>query len=161
MNRIPNAFVRAIILILLAAPTLSACGAGDERPAADSPATATRADSAGGMRGMGMSGMMGAGMMDSMQAHMGMMDTVSGERMKEMLPMHRQMTANMLSQMNSEMQGMNMPASTAWKATVDSLRQDLVRMPDMRDAELKTLMPAHHARMRRLMEMHRTMMGKM
>ena len=162
MNSVPNTSVRVISLFLVVAATLSACGAGDERPAvADSPATAARADSAGGMGGMGMSGMMGAGMMDSMQAHMGMMDTVSGERMKQMLPMHRQMAANMLSQMNSEMRSMNMAANTAWTATVDSLRQDLVRMPDMGGAELKALMPAHHGRMRRLMEMHRDMMAKM
>ena len=162
MNSVLNTPVRALGHFLMAAATLSACGAAEEQPAvADSPATAAHADSAGGMGGMGMSGMMGAGMMDSMQTHMGMMDTVSGERMKQMLPMHRQMTANMLSQMNSEMRSMNMPASTAWTATVDSLRKDLVQMPDMSAAELEAMMPAHHARMRRLMEMHRDMMAKM
>ena len=162
MNSVPNTSVRVISLFLVVAATLSACGAGDEQPAvADSPATAARADSAGGMGGMGMSGMMGAGVMDSMQTHMGTMDTANGERMKQMLPMHRQMTANMLSQMNSEMRSMNMAASTAWTATVDSLRQDLVRMPDMGGAELKAMMPAHHTRMRRLMQMHRDMMRSM
>lgn len=162
MNSVPSTAVRVISLFLVIGAALPACRAGDERSAvADSPATATPADSAGGMGGMRMGGMMGAGMMDSMQTHMGMMDTVSGDRMKEMLPMHRQMTANMLSQMNSEMQGINMPANPAWTATVDSLRQDLAWMPDVGGAELKAMMPAHHARMQRLMEMHRDMMGKM
>ena len=162
MNSVPNSSVRVISLVLMAASTLSACRAGDEQPAvADSPATATRADTAGGMGGMRMSGMKGAGMMDSMHTHMGVMDTMSGDRMKQMLPMHRQMVANMLSQMNSEMRSMNMPANTAWTATVDSLRQDIVRMPDVSGPELKVMMPAHRARMTRLMQMHRDMMAKM
>lgn len=162
MTNVPNTFVRAISLFLMAAATVSACRAAVDRPAvADSPTTATRADTAGGMGGMGMRGMMAAGMMDSMQTHMGMMDTLSGERMTQMLPIHRQMAANMLSQMNSEMRSMNMTANTVWTATVDSLRQDLVRMPDMSGAELKAMMAGHHARLRRLMGMHREMMKSM
>ena len=161
-----NTSVRMIAIAFVAAAALTACQSDDGRPAtADSPAMAGHADSAGGMGGMagmgGMGGMMGSGMMDSMQAHMTMMDTMSGNRMKEMLPMHRQMAANMLSRMNSEMRSMNMAASADWTATVDSLRQDLIRMPEMGDQELKAMMADHHARMRRLMQMHRDMMRSM
>lgn len=153
--------------------TRTACTSNDARrdPVGDSAASsasagslegATRKDSAGGMAGMqGMAGMMGAGMMmDSMQTHMRMMDTVSSDRMKAMLPMHRQMTANMLSRMSADMRNMNMPSDPAWSATADSLRQDLAHMPDMSAAELKTMMPAHHARMTRLMQWHHDMMRK-
>ena len=153
---------------------LAACAGDNARrsPATDTAAAsasagslegATRQDSAGGMAGMqGMAGMMGAGMMmDSMQTHVRMMDTVSPNQMKAMLPMHRQMTANMLTRMSADMRSMNMPADAAWSAMVDSLRQDLTHMPDMSAAELKTMMPAHHARMTRLMQMHRDMMAKM
>ena len=156
---------------------LTACTSNDARrdPVGDSAASsasagslegATRKDSAGGMAGMqGMAGMaggmMGAGMMDSMQTHMRMMDTISADRMMAMLPIHRQMSANMLSRMGTDMRSMNMPADTAWSATADSLRQDLAHMPDMSAGELKTMMPAHHARMTRLMQMHRDMMGRM
>jgi len=80
--------------------------------------------------------------------------------MQSMIPTHRQMVANMLSTMNDEMRRMNMPANAQWTATVDSLRQDLIRMPEMSAAELVTIMPAHRARMMRLMQMHRTMTGK-
>lgn len=163
MNTVPNTSVRLISLLLAAAATFSACQARDDRSAmADSPATATRADSGGKMGEMGgMHGMMGGATMDSMQAHMGMMDSMSGERMKEMLPMHRQMAANMLSQMNSEMRSMNMAANTTWTATVDSVRQDLIRLPEMSSQELSAAMPGHHARLKRLMEMHRDMMRSM
>jgi len=96
------------------------------------------------MSGSGMDGMMGAAMMDSMQTRMGMMDTMSAERMKETLPMHRQMAASMLSQMSSEMRSMNMTADSRWSPVVDSIRQDLVRMPEMGTQELRAMMPAHH-----------------
>lgn len=155
--------VRTIAVALVAALTVSACQRSDQNePAtADSPAMAPRADTTGGMAGMpGMGGMMGTAMMDSMHTHMQTMDTMSAGRMKEMLPMHRQVTENMLSQMSSEMRSMNMAANAGWTATADSLRQDMTRMPDLGAQELKAMMTAHHARMMRLMQMHRDMMGR-
>ena len=120
-------------------------------------------DSAGGMMG-GMSGMGGmtGGMDPEMQAHMQrMMGGVSGEQMRAMLPTHRQMVANSLSRMNGEMRQMNMAADAGWTATVDSLRRDLVRLPDLGAAELEATMPAHMQRVARLGEMHRQMMRGM
>jgi hypothetical protein len=151
----------AMVLGAAACQRSEGAGAGDTgRSAADTAAAATRDTS--GMAGMGgmLSGQMPA-MMDSMHTRMQMMDTASGEHMKNMLPMHRQMVANLLSQMSSEMRSMNMSADAAWTATADSVRQDLVRMPEMSAQELKTAMPAHHARVIRLMDMHRRMMGAM
>lgn len=73
--------------------------------------------------------------------------------------MHRQMAANMLTQFNREMAQMNMPDDAAWRATVDSLRQDLARMPEWSAAEMQQMLPGHRARMLRLMEVHGSMMG--
>ena len=98
-------------------------------------------------------------MMDSMEVQMRGMEHMSPTQLRAAMPMHRQMTANMLMQMTDEMRSMNMAASPAWDATIDSIRQDLVRMPDMSARELKELTPAHQARVQRLMDMHRTMMG--
>ena len=56
---------------------------------------------------------------------------------------------------------MNMPADAAWTATIDSVRQDLIHIPEMTALDLKAMMPAHHARITRLLQMHRDMMGKM
>jgi hypothetical protein len=173
MNTIFRPFATVALAGLV---TLAACARKDARrnetsDTAGASASAgtlegpTRKDSVGGMAGMqGMAGMaggmMGTGMMDSMQTHMRMMDTVSADHMKTMLPMHRQMVANMLSRMSTEMRSMSMPADPAWSATADSLRQDLAHMPEMSAAELKATMPAHHARMTRLMQMHRDMMAR-
>jgi hypothetical protein len=109
----------------------------------------------------GMEGMGGGAMMDQMHAHMRMMEGVSGDSMKAMLPMHRQMTANMISQFDRDMRGMNMQADARWTATLDSVRRDLTRLPEMSGNELRSFMPEHSARLMRLMDMHRAMMGNM
>ena len=152
-----------IVLALIAAATVTACRSSDRDASRAAGDTAARTDSAGGavMPGMGgMGGMMGAAMMDSMHAHMRMMDTMRIDQMRAMMPMHRQMATNMLSRMDEDMRSRNVTATPAWTATVDSLRQDLARMPQMSGPELRTLMTAHHARMTRLMQMHRDVMGK-
>lgn len=115
-----------------------------------------------GMPGMsgasGMGGMMSGVMMDSMQTHIRMMNGMNPSQINAALQMHRQMTANMLSRMNSEMRTVNMPSDARWSATADSVRQDLKRMPEMSAQELKAFMPLHSARLTRLMATHREMM---
>jgi hypothetical protein len=156
-------YSRVMVIGIAATMILPACRPSNNETASTGQAgSSARADTAGGMAGMpGMHGMMGAGMMDSMQTHMRMMDEMTADQIKAMLPKHRQMAANMLSRMNRDMRSMNMPGDQAWNATVDSIRQDLTRMPELSGQELKATMPAHHARMTRLMQMHRDMMGRM
>ncbi len=161
--------------------SLAACG--KDGPAADSSAIAAQAvtskDTGGignmkgmpmgdmsGMKGMGsdsagMKGMSGMGMMGDMQKQMDAMMKVSPEQMKAMMPAHRQMVANVLADMTAEMRKMNMSGDAAWTAAMDSVRQDLARMPDLSGKEMQDAMPAHHARMMRLMEMHARMSKKM
>ena len=153
--------LRTLTLVLITPLLLGACGPGGAPEA-----TETAEESMPGMPGMGMEGAGGmqgggSGMMGRMGDHMQMMQGMSGDSMRAMLPMHRQMVANMIASMNREMREMNMPADAAWSATVDSLRSDLVAMPEMDAAELEALMPAHHRRAMRLMEMHSEMMDGM
>jgi hypothetical protein len=77
------------------------------------------------------------------------------------MPQHRQMVANLLAQMNREMSSMNMGADATWTATVDSIRSDLTSLPRMTADEMAATMPAHRARVERLMAMHQAMMGRM
>jgi hypothetical protein len=149
---------------LLAAACGTGDGAGDRSAPADTPAAATRADS-GGMAGMpGMSGMAApagesARMIGEMTASLRSLDGASGDSLRRALPRHRQRLANMIAEMNREMRDMRMDADAAWSATVDSLRQDLTRMPELGAGELAAAMPAHRARVERLMQSHRQMMG--
>ena len=71
---------------------------------------------------------------------------MSGDSVRSMLPMHRQMMANMIAHMNRETSDMNMPVDAAWNALIDSLHADLATMPDRDSAELRALMPEHHRR---------------
>jgi len=175
-------------LVLVGASLLGACRSHDDGAkgtrrdsaagaAAGSLEQPARADTTGdtaGMRGMqgmkggmkggqmagGMMGGMMGGMRDSMPAHMRMMQGMSADQMKAMLPAHRQMVANMLSQLEGDMRKMNMRPDAGWTALTDSIRQDLVRMPEMSASEMHGFMPAHGARVMRLMAMHQQMMGK-
>lgn len=141
----------------------TACGKSDASktgmPMSDSAGMQGMADMKGMGGGEGMPGMSGAaGMSNEMQAHMSAMMAADGAGMKGMMAEHRQMVANMLAKMNGEMSSMQMSADAQWTATVDSLRQDLVRMPDLDAAALKGVMPGHEARVRRLAAMHAAMM---
>jgi hypothetical protein len=156
-----NHAIRTSLVVLLAVP--AACGGRSDQTAGGrrSDTVDTAAPAPTGMLGRdGMYGMMGdSTMMRQMESHIQAMQGASGDTMKAMLPMHRQMAANMIAQMNGQMRQMNMQPDPAWNATVDSLRQDLVRMPEMSAPELQSFMPAHTERMQRLMRMHGAMMS--
>lgn len=158
-------FVHRSLVLHVATLGLAACSGSKSGDAADADQAAAAQDTAGAMSGMpgmqDMPGMGGSGMMEQMQAHLHMMDGAGADSIQSMLPAHRQMVANMIAQFNRDMRGMNVPSDAAWTATVDSLRQDLTRMPEMSASELQQFMPGHGARVRRLMESHGTMMGNM
>lgn len=139
--------------VLAAVLVVAACAKGADR--AD---TSAATSDTGGMAGMSMPGMMNQSNVDSMTAHMRSLDTASAASLQAMLPMHRQMVANMLSQMNSDMRSMNMTADAKWTALVDSVRQDLVRLPEMTAQQLKQNLTAHQGRVTRLLQSHMAMM---
>lgn len=146
------------VALLTGAFAVPGCGPSDdaadqpENPPADMPAMQ-------GMPGMDMGA--GGGMMGRMAEHMEMMEGMSADSVHATLQTHRQMVANMIAQMNREMSDMDMEGDAAWDATIDSLRADLTRMRELTPAELDQIMPAHRARVRRLMQMHEEMMAGM
>jgi hypothetical protein len=117
----------------------------------------------GGMEEMrgGTTGLASTQLMTVMDAQIGTMRNATPDSMKAMLPMYRQMLANMIAQIDREMRDMNMTGDAAWNATLDSLRQDLRVMPDLSAQALRDLMPAHSLRVRRVIDTHRSMMGSM
>jgi hypothetical protein len=153
------------LVILVSALSLAACSGKDTAADANADQTPMAASDTGAMSGMsGMQGMQAMGdgsMMQQMQTHMRMMDGAAADSIAFLLPTHRQMVANMIAQFNKDMRDMNMASDNAWNATVDSLRQDLTRMPEMQTSELQQLMSAHRIRVTRLMESHRKMMSDM
>jgi hypothetical protein len=114
-----------------------------------------------GMPPMPMSGGMGqmAGMDTAMmrarwQQHMMMMQSASGNSLQEMMPMHRQMSTQMMEMMGAGAPRMGMVADSAWIATRDSLRRDLERMGSMSPEEMESFLEGHNVRMQRMLEMH-------
>lgn len=99
--------------------------------------------------------------MEQMQSDLRMTEGVSADSMMKILPMHRMMVANMISQFNNHMRFMNMQPDAVWQATVDSLRSDLTRMPELSTGEIEQMMPAHRSRVMRLMDMRRAMMDNL
>ena len=137
---------------------LGACG-GEPEEEVGAGADTTAAQDTTVIPGMpGMQGVPGMQMMQQMETHMREMEGLSPDSLRAMMPAHRQMAANALAEMERQMRGMNMMPDAQWNATADSLRQDLTRMPEMSAQELEAVMPAHNARIRRLMDMHRAMM---
>lgn len=139
------------------------CTVKSSSNAADTRASAAKPDSTAAMSSMaGMSGtMMTKDATDSMHAEMTRLTAATPDQAKGMVAMHRQMVANMLSQMNADMRSMNMTADPAWTALVDSIRRDLVNLPDLSGTQLTTMLPDHRTRVERLMSMHEKMMGPM
>ena len=143
--------------LIAAALVASACGARD---------TAARDTAAGDTTAGGMAAMPGmttesGRMMDAVQAHLRALDGASADSLRAALPAHRRLVANLIAQTNREMRDMHMTADAAWDATVDSLRQDLTRMPELSPGELAATMPAHRARVDRLIASHREMLRRM
>jgi hypothetical protein len=136
----------------------TACGTSDRSESARPDSTADRSMS--GMPGMDMGGSQSPAMMDRMREHLRMMTGATGDSLRHMMPMHRQMTANMLQEMDTEMRSMGMVGDSVWSALVDSVREDLTRLPDVGQAELPGFMERHRGRMERLMEQHGAMMGR-
>ena len=145
--------------VLLAAACGSSAPENDEPRSPAPPAAAPAPAPGGSMAGMqGMGGMQADSMMARMRTHLQAMHGAGGDSLKAMLPMHRQMAASLLAEMNRQMRQMNMVADPAWTATADSVQQDLIRLPEMGAGELQSAMPAHEARLNRLMGMHQAMM---
>ncbi len=160
---------RMTIATLIALVSLVACAGtddmGDGAPLEESSGQGVPMggmDSMAAMGGMaGMGAMASGSMMDRMQSHMTMMGRVGEDSLAAVMPMHRQMLANMIAQMNREMRDMGMAPDQEWEATIDSLRSDLRTMPEMTPAEMQSAMEAHHARIDRVIGMHRSMMEQM
>lgn len=157
--------MKTCLHIPLLALVLAFSACGSDAPQQDASASGipqSSTQTAAGVQGMpGTSGGQEGEAPDQVRAQLQVMQEALRDTLRAMLPAHRQKAANMIAEFNREMREMNMGGDTAWNATVDSLRQDLVRMPGMDAEELWAFFPEHGARLNRLMEMHRSMMADM
>lgn len=158
----------AITLILPACRSREDAGASDSAAdtAAMAPAanagrdTGTRASADTGMAGVTAIGKEVTRMSESMEVHMRLMDTASAATMQARMPRHHRIADSLISRMNEEVRTMKIPTDAIWPATVDSVQQDLSRLRSTTASDVTAMIPAHLARIRWLIQMHRTMTGK-
>jgi hypothetical protein len=153
---------RSAVSLFALALFLTACGGdGEDVELAEQTTVDTASMGMPGMPG-GMGRMAGAGpgmMMGDWETHMAAMHGASGDSLQAMMGRHRQMATRMMATMDSTRGQMGMPMDRAWLATRDSLRMDLDRMQGMSPEQMEAFMEAHDARMRRMLEMHRSATG--
>lgn len=113
-----------------------------------------------GMPGMAMK-MPSLDMLPAVRAYL---DSVAAAEPRELASLaagHAARVEPMLAAMDQDMKAMNMTGDAGWQALADSARADLTAMPRVRGEQLVLHMRAHAGRMRRLLEMHERMMGRM
>lgn len=132
-----------------------ACADGGTEAANDAQATGDTA-AMPPMPGMSGAAQPGAG---GMEPHLTTMMSANTDSLEGLVPTHRQMAANMIADMNKEMREMNMTGDAAWAATLDSVRADLQIMADLAPGQVKSMLPLHVGRVRRLQNLHKTMMA--
>ncbi len=103
----------------------------------------------------------GMGTLLMMKAHVDSIMKMSPEQMSRMMPRHEQMMSHMMDQMRAEMRQMRMPETPGWSALADSVRHDLAELPSLSGNALSSRMQAHAQRVRRLIAMHKRMIGGM
>jgi hypothetical protein len=146
-----KALYPAMIVGLMAS---AACSKRKEEPAADS--HRGMAMDSGQMRGM--SGMGSAGMIPMMQAQMDSMMRMKPAQMSGMMATHERMMSQMMDQMGGQMRQMEVSATPGWSALMDSVKQDLAKLPSLKGPALSARMRAHAARVQRLISSHQQMM---
>jgi hypothetical protein len=99
-----------------------------------------------------------AALVDSTLADDSLIDLAAASQIAAMLPHHRLLVQHTLSRMQAEMLAAHVTADAGWNATADSVRQDLTRMSTMTPAALVQAMPAHTARVARLVDMQHGLM---
>jgi hypothetical protein len=130
-------------------------------PAAGDSAVATSSDSGGmgSMPGMAPSGGSStATMIADMKVKLADIEKVKPDSLEIVVPGHRAAAAALLSEMNREMAAMQMQGDSRWSAIADSVRQDLIMLPETKGGALSALVAAHKTRMLRMMQMHEDMM---
>lgn len=157
---------RLVAMSLGSIAMLGACRGTNRSAAGDTTARGTyqpgslegiRADSAAG--GVGMSD--ASPTQTAVEANMRAMMGASSGQLQTLVPQHRQLVTSMIGQMNHEMGSMHTPASAAWMATRDSVDRDLMQFSTMSARDIQAMLPAHQARVTRLMQMQRGTMGRM
>ena len=88
--------------------------------------------------------------MDSLRAQLRLMSAMNTQELTAILPAHGRMVTSLLARLTHDSPTGAHPGKDELKATIDSVRDDLARLPGMTAQQLGQAMPGHLARVQRV-----------
>ena len=87
---------------------------------------------------------------DSVTADLDSMSDATGDAQRLMLPAHEKLVSDFLTRNDAKMRAMHVRIDPDWLTVIDSVRNDLARMPNMSSAQLHAFFPEHARRVMRI-----------
>lgn len=87
---------------------------------------------------------------DSVTSELDSMSAANGDAQRHMLPAHEQMVSEFLTRNDAKMRAMHVKIDPDWLTVIDSVRNDLARMPNMSSEQLHAFFPEHARRVMRI-----------
>ncbi len=87
---------------------------------------------------------------DSVTSDLDSMSAANGDAQRHMLPAHEEMVSEFLTRNDAKMRAMHVKIDPDWVTVIDSVRNDLARMPNMSSTQLHAFFPEHARRVMRI-----------
>lgn len=87
---------------------------------------------------------------DSVTADLDTMSAANGDAQRHMLPTHEELVSDFLTRNDAKMRAMHVKIDPDWLTLIDSVRNDLARMPNMSSTQLHAFFPEHVHRVMRI-----------
>ncbi|HEY7894030.1 MAG TPA: hypothetical protein VIC24_03950 [Gemmatimonadaceae bacterium] len=87
---------------------------------------------------------------DSVTSDLDSMSAANGDAQRHMLPAHETLVSEFLSRNDAKMRAMHVKIDPDWLTVIDSVRNDLARMPNMSSTQLHAFFPEHARRVMRI-----------
>ncbi len=139
--------------------SLAACTAEKKTPDAADTATVAKANDMGGMRSDSAMPMTHSDTVAmSASADLEQFATAPADRVKALLPAHKNAVEALLADCHQMMRQMKMTPPAKWNTATAEIRSDLTRMGGMNPSQLKAFVPEHRAHVEGILGMRRDMM---
>ena len=87
---------------------------------------------------------------DSVTSDLDSMSAANGDAQRHMLPAHEELVSDFLTRNDAKMRSMHVKIDPDWLKVIDSVRNDLARMPNMSSKQLHAFFPEHARRVMRI-----------
>ena len=87
---------------------------------------------------------------DSVTSDLDSMSAADGDAQRHMLSAHEELVSEFLTRNDAKMRAMHVKIDPDWLTVIDSVRNDLARMPNMSSTQLHAFFPEHARRVMRI-----------